>query len=878
MRVRSLEAFGLSRQLLEVWERQWGEALLPAQGEALRRSNLLRGGSLILYAPTGAGKTLVGEIAALQAATHGRRALYLVPTKALAEEKYATLCRLYAGLGLRIVISTRDRRGDDGRLLRGEFDLAVAVPEKAHYLLNLSPTVVRSVGCVVVDELQLLGDAQRGPVLEVTLAHLRGACAELQIVGLSAVLRNPDLLAEWLGAEWLEVKQRPVELRQGVLTEGVFRFREYNTGQIGEERWEVDPGGLGWEEAAAGLARQFAIQGEPTLLFLPDRPSVVKMALRLAEEAGLPAAEWTQERLRDLPPTAVRDRLREVAAAGVAFHSSDLQWEERQIVEEGFASGEIALLCSTSTLALGVNLPAKNVILSSERWEQPLGVGRPVRVPLSRSEFENMGGRAGRPGLREDFGRAILLAESAYQREMLLERYTSPDFETLSPALGGLPPLSQLALLCGGQGEDLESIVALYRRTYTAYAQGRQEAEALPPVLQAAVGLAGRYGLLAEREPGRLQITALGRLAASSGVSLQGFHWLARHVRQSSKPPGNLALLYLAATAPEAEALCFPLGGATPERGDWFGELAAQGDESDRELLESLRNSAELSLTQKMRAARLTLALLRWRSQEMVPEIEAAVRVPAGRLATAAETVAWLVSVAVQIGAEQGWPTSRMQAGQQWAEEIATGLPAEALPLHRALRGTVGRDRVLALRSQGIHSADDLRSLTPGELRRLLPEAEWREPSLPREAPGPTLRRREREQPPLPLPALGQAPPAHPSARCPVLRLDPSRPDQAVFYGEAVPLRPAEYRLLAALAAQPGRCIPYQRLYDTLWGPEEIVEPQQIHWHRSRLLAKLRRVLPEGAPSPLRTVPKRGFVLELNPEEVECVEEVVRGD
>jgi len=106
------------------------------------------------------------------------------------------------------------------------------------------------------------------------------------------------------------------------------------------------------------------------------------------------------------------------------------------------------------------------------------------------------------------------------------------------------------------------------------------------------------------------------------------------------------------------------------------------------------------------------------------------------------------------------------------------------------------------------------------------------------------------------------------------LRLDPGRPEQVIFYGQPVPLRPAEYRLLAALAAEPGRCIPYQRLYDALWGPEEIVEPQQIHWHRSRLLAKLRRVLPEGARPPLRTVPKRGFVLDLRPEEVECGEEL----
>ncbi len=887
MQIRSLEAWGLPTELLEIWDREYGPALLPAQAQAVSATNVLRGGSLILYAPTGAGKTLVGEMAALQAATHGRRTLLLVPTKALAEEKYALLRRLYASLGLRVVISTRDRRQDDGRLTRGDFDLAVAVPEKAHYLLNLCPAAVRALGCVVVDELQLLGDPERGPTLEITLALLRAACPALQIVGLSAVMGKPGAVAGWLGAEWLEVRQRPVELRCGVLAGGVFRYREFNSGQIGEERWGLDLAELSWQEAATHLALWLAEQGEPTLLFLPDRASVVKMALRLAEESSLTYPRAGQEMgpaatsLAALPRTATRERLREVVAAGVAFHSSDLQFEERCLVEEAFAHGEIMILCSTSTLALGVNLPARNVILAAERWEQPTGGGRPALVPLSRAEYENMGGRAGRPRLGEEFGRVILLADSPYQQQALLDRYTTPGLDPPIPALGALPPLGQLTLLCGAQGGGVEDLAALYRHTLTAWTRGEAENGELPADLRTALHSAERYGLLAPAEPGHLCVTPLGRLAAGSGASLEGFYWLNRWVGRDyppASPPlkgtkastasmvGDLALLFLAALTPEAMALGFPLGESREPKPDYVEHLEAQATAGDRVLLAALRESSERSAAEKARAARLALTLLRWVGEESTSQIEEAVRLPAGRLAVAAETMSWLVGLMARLGAEHGWPTSRVAAAETLAARLATGLPEHALGLGQALRGRVGRDRVLALLAAGIRTVEDWEALSPADRRRLLPEAQ-EETRLRSEAPGPTpAGGRRRRQPASPL--AGQSPLPTSS---PCLLMDARRPDRAVFHGREVYLRPAEWRLLAALAAQPGCCLSRERLMAELWEPGEVVEAGQVNWHRHRLVKKLKQALPPGEAAPIRTVPRRGYCLDLPSDEVRLV-------
>ncbi|MFW6155793.1 MAG: DEAD/DEAH box helicase, partial [Armatimonadota bacterium] len=148
MLMRSLEAHDVPSAVLDVWERRCGRELLAVQERAVK-AGVLSGESLLVSAPTSAGKTFVGEMAGIHAALSGRKVVYLVPTKALAEAKYRRFRARYEPLGLTIAIATRDRRHQNDRIARGEFDLLVAVPEKMRAVLAERPAMAGVIGAVV---------------------------------------------------------------------------------------------------------------------------------------------------------------------------------------------------------------------------------------------------------------------------------------------------------------------------------------------------------------------------------------------------------------------------------------------------------------------------------------------------------------------------------------------------------------------------------------------------------------------------------------------------------------------------------------------------------------------------------------------------------
>ncbi len=235
MKVEKLIKYGIPELVIESWRQNLGGELLPLQSLSVTQNNLLNGQSLIISAPTSSGKTFCGEMAAVANLFKRKKVIYLVPLKAIAEEKFADFLEKYSRLGIEVVVSTKDRREHDGGIEKGDFDLAIMIYEKFNQLLIKNMDILSQVNLIIIDELQMIADPSRGPVLELALLKIRTSKYRPQILGLSAVLKDVDELSSWLGCKLLLEKSRPVELLQGILLDGKLFYRKHNSGEEGTQ-------------------------------------------------------------------------------------------------------------------------------------------------------------------------------------------------------------------------------------------------------------------------------------------------------------------------------------------------------------------------------------------------------------------------------------------------------------------------------------------------------------------------------------------------------------------------------------------------------------------------------------------------------------------
>ena len=195
--------------------------LRPAQEKSIKKG-LLEGRSLLVCTPTASGKTLIAELAALKSIIEGKgKAVYIVPLKALAAEKYRNFKKRYGNI-IKVALSIGDIDSSDHYI--AEYDLIVTTSEKLDSLIRHHSPWISGVKTIIVDEIHLLNDAERGPTLEILLTILKQLLKNAQIIGLSATIGNAEELAEWLDAELVVDEWRPVKLEKGIYFEGEIEF------------------------------------------------------------------------------------------------------------------------------------------------------------------------------------------------------------------------------------------------------------------------------------------------------------------------------------------------------------------------------------------------------------------------------------------------------------------------------------------------------------------------------------------------------------------------------------------------------------------------------------------------------------------------------
>ncbi|MCJ7516875.1 MAG: DEAD/DEAH box helicase, partial [Methanomassiliicoccales archaeon] len=385
----------LPKGVVEILRKEGITELYPPQITALPLA--LAGRNLVLAMPTASGKSLIAYLAALRHVLEGGgKVLYIVPLRALAAEKFEDLKR-FEGLGVRVDISVGDFDTPDPHL--ESFDIIVATSEKADSLLRHRSKWLESISLVVADEVHLIHDPERGPTLEITITKFRKFNPDIQVIALSATIKNSKELASWLGAEHISSDWRPVPLKEGVFLDGTIRFTDNTTRKV-EDR----------KDAVWSLTRDSLREGGQCLIFVNTRKSTESLAVKygpLMKEfvKGGTELEKDAERIleEDVEPTSIGKRLRGCIMRGIAFHNAGLTNGQRRLVENAFKKGDIKCIIATPTLAAGINLPARRVIVRDVyRYETNIGH---VAIPVL--EVKQMCGRAGRPRY-DKFGEAVL--------------------------------------------------------------------------------------------------------------------------------------------------------------------------------------------------------------------------------------------------------------------------------------------------------------------------------------------------------------------------------------------------------------------------------------------------------------------------------------
>ena len=167
--IEELRRFGIPEEIITQWRARFPDGLNELQLEAVNRHRVLNGQSLLVVAPTSSGKTFIGELSAIRAAVAGKKAVFLLPYRALVNEKYEDFAASYSSTGLRVIRCAGDFTDETGLFLAGRYDLAILTFEMFLGLAVSSPHILRSIGALILDEAQFITDPTRGIGVELLL-------------------------------------------------------------------------------------------------------------------------------------------------------------------------------------------------------------------------------------------------------------------------------------------------------------------------------------------------------------------------------------------------------------------------------------------------------------------------------------------------------------------------------------------------------------------------------------------------------------------------------------------------------------------------------------------------------------------------------------
>jgi len=702
LRIDELE---VPSQVKEILKKGGYDLLYPPQEDAIR-AGVLKGRNLVLASPTASGKTLIAELCILKSVLEkGGKALYLTPLRALASEKYDEFQKYVnivkgSGEKLKILLTTGDYDSSDPWIER--YDIIISTNEKVDSLLRHRARWVTDLCVVVADEVHLLTEPDRGPTLEVVLTRLKQINPKAQFLALSATVRNAEEVAEWTEAAPITTEWRPVPLKEGVYLQGVIQFRDGSLGKVPEITGT----------SILDIALEVVNNGAQSLIFAETR--------RTAVETGKKAAQILRRVLRtpetrsfkgiaeEILTRGEKTRLSEVladqVACGAAFHHAGLANVHRRIVEDSFRRGRIKILAATPTLAAGVNLPARTVVISSyERYEPGYG-----RYPISVLEYKQFCGRAGRPKY-DKFGEAILIAKNEDEREYLMENYVLAKPEKLWSKLGVEKVLRPhvLSTVAAGFARSESGLHEFFAKTFYAHQYD-------PRAIRGKIGEILQFlykEKMIEAEGGNMYATEFGRRVSelyidpvSAVIIRDGLYRRARNVTE-------LSFLHLMAHTPDIAPKVYPR-------------------RRESELLEVLANKHseefmidvpdmwgdQVSYEEFLAELKCASVLLDWIDEATEERILEVHKVEPGDLLRLLETADWLLYSSHELARLFGHK-DLLKLLAVLRKRVQSGVKTELVPLV-SLEG-IGRVRARMLYNAGMKTIEDLKRTSATDLMKI---------------------------------------------------------------------------------------------------------------------------------------------------------------
>jgi ATP-dependent DNA helicase len=664
------------------------EELYPPQEEAVK-AGLLEGRSLVISSPTASGKTLAALMAAyVKAKVERRKVVYLAPLRALASEKYAEFSEL-SRFGVKAVISTGDYDSSGESL--GRADVIVLTNERFDSVMRHRVSWLDSVGLFIADEVHLAGNHSRGPTLEMIMTKLMHLGTEAQILALSATISNVKEISSWLRSGTVQLDWRPVPLRQGVYDYGRIVFAD------GEAR-AVRRSTYG---APIDVAMDSLAGGGQALVFASTRRRAVSLATRgaeltqrlLKEEEKKAASEAARRILTSGEETSLGRLLAEIVAKGSAFHHAGLGWEHRKVVEEYYRAGAIKLLAATPTLAMGVNLPARRVVIADmTRFDSERGGNAPISV----LEYRQMAGRAGRPQY-DEYGETVMIPPSSQPAEGLIEMYAKGPPEPIESRLSdeGAMRFHTLATIATSARLSKRDLDSLFARTLLAMQVGKEKVEGLT---ERALGY-----LLGERlvasEGGSFGATEFGRRVSMLYVDpVTGVAFREAIRRAEGGRNYTTGLLRVVVGTPDFEPK-FPL------RGKDYDQAMAFVEEHANEFIERPTPRSFSAYDEVLQDTRSVMALYGWIDEWGEEQLLARLSVEPGDMHRAVDNADWLLHAMVELA--KLFKKAELAAQVELLRRrVASGVGEELVEL-TLLQG-VGRVRARALYTAGFKTLEDV--------------------------------------------------------------------------------------------------------------------------------------------------------------------------